>query len=261
MTYKIKPVQLSEILAKWTNAMASDPQLLWWYDAASMDEEALAIYNDQFARLADWFAHMKASGRLTLRIFLDEYDDVCGVTGTATLYDPDGREIPFSVRFTKKTKESKKAKTESKTVTQNLTIKAMPVKGGTGLNLSAEFVQSGNSDGVNKREIDARLNVRINGTMYRLDTEASFLCEPASETAELIEGSGTLRLRRSGEDVIKVDFSERMTGVFGENIRLNGELTANIETTGSARLNFELSPGDGSFLSELYGSTNIIMID
>ncbi|MDR1569999.1 MAG: hypothetical protein LBS72_05875 [Oscillospiraceae bacterium] len=206
-TYKLTGEQFADVLSQWALGLSIDPQVLWLSDALAMDGEEQAAYTAWFGALSEQLAGMTSTGKLTLRVYLDGFDEVCGVNGSVTMKTVSGERVPVSVTYRKKTSGSK--------ITRTLRLSAMPEGKSDGFDLRAEFVSTNNPKGNNRRTASVRLNGRRNGVTSRTDLSWSYSNDWIdSETGreESINGKGELAIRLNGKDSLSLDWIHTASG-------------------------------------------------
>ena len=203
VTYVLTGAQLADTLASWTAGLACDPQMLWLFDAIPMNETERAKYLELFRSAAESLAHMTSGDKLTLRVYFDSGDYICGVTGSATMRSVSGESLPLRVTYRRRTSGSK--------ITYELRLSALPDSKGDGFDLRANIAVTERASGAHSFSVTVRLDTRVNAAMYRLDAAASYT-DKASDSYESITGDGKITLTSSGKTAATLSWTHTGTG-------------------------------------------------
>ena len=206
--YVLTGEQVARAMSNWAEALACDPQMLWLFDAMAMDNYQRAGYLDIFRYVADAFAGLASDDKLTFRVYLDNGDAVCGISGNITMRTAAGANLPLRVTYKKNTSGSK--------VIRTLSLTALP-DSGDGFTVSADIQTTDRDDGYRSRSFSLSIDARLDGVMYRLHSDVGYV-NTVSGTSETISGKGTVSLRSNGVNAATLNWVHTATGDAGDAI-------------------------------------------
>lgn len=202
-TYVLSGADIASALSVWFADMDGDASLLWWLNMLQVDDALQGDASAWFASMSTMTAQMTSSQKLTLRVYLDLNDEVCGITGSTTLKLGDLR-IPFSVNYTKKTSGNK--------VTHSLTLRCQPDGTANGAKVNLSYVTSNNDSDRTVRSLQTTVSGYWNGKEYRVklswDYENRWKKQGDGSYAEAISGNGTLNIRYANATVEDLSWSQ-----------------------------------------------------
>lgn len=202
-TYILKGADIGSVISLWLVAMENDATMRWWLETLLPDADMARNMDAWFQDMRHIAANSVSSSSLTLRVYLDLYDEVCGITGSTTLRLGNER-IPFSVTYKKKTSGNR--------VRHTLTLNCQPDSHANGAKVDLTYVTSNNETDRTARSLETTVSGYWQGEPYRIklswDYENLWQAQEKSTYAENISGSGKLDLRYANDTVEKVTWSQ-----------------------------------------------------